>query len=170
VVVTPAATTLISGASTSSGSIGRADSLGREAGQRRRWRRREIVLLERKFFFRPLVRTELIFGGVIVGADGDAVSTSPAESESGGGGRYMPSGASRAKCNLLCEIVVLVDVSSVAGGRDLLDISGCWCSTGSRIASPKISRSCFLDFFFPFWRRTGIKHSLLVRRLCAWRW
>jgi hypothetical protein len=82
----------------------------------------------------------------------------------------MPSGASRAKCNLLCEIVVLVDVSSVAGGRDLLDISGCWCSTGSRIASPKISRSCFLDFFFPFWRRTGIKHSLLVRRLCAWRW
>jgi len=85
VMVTPVATTLISGASTSSGSTGRADSLGREAGRRRRRRRRETVLLERKIFFGPLVRIELIFGGVIVGADGDAVSTSPAESESGGG-------------------------------------------------------------------------------------
>jgi len=61
----------------------------------------------------------------------------------------MISGAGRAKCKLLCEIVVLVDVGSVAGGRVLVRHT----STGSSAASPKISRSRFLEFF-PFWYRT----------------
>ncbi len=51
------------------------------------------ALLERtcqeKIFFGPLVRIESIFGGVIVGADGDAVLMSPKKGEAGA---CMPSG------------------------------------------------------------------------------
>ena len=44
-----------------------------------------------KIFFGPLVRIKLISGGVMICVGGDAVSTSPEESEGGEVGACMPS-------------------------------------------------------------------------------
>ncbi len=62
--------------------------------------------------FGPLIRIELISGVVIVGTDGDTVSTSPEKSEIRGGRSTHAIWAGRSKYKLLGEITVLVDAGS----------------------------------------------------------
>jgi hypothetical protein len=61
-----------------------------------------------KIFFGPLVRIKLISGGVMIHVDGDAVSSSPEESEGGGDGGMH---------------------ASKPAGRNVNYCMGSWCSS-----------------------------------------